>query len=152
MKLKSLYGIALAILSVNFANADIVVNLPADCSLKTIDYYYAPIQRYAAAKTRSDRGIVADSVQVKDSKAVIGIPDTSDSYLFGLKVEDNGIDLYAIPGENLEVDITSCKPFNYTMRGSLLLEGISQPGLDIRSIRVRKGQRQGVLVEGRLFA
>ena len=126
MKAKYFLGILSIMGSFGISNADITVKLPSDCSVKSIAYYYAPIKQYASAKTRAERGMVTDSVAVENSKALIAIPTTADSYLFGLNLDDNNMGLYVVPGENINVDVTSCNPFSYTMNGSALIEGMNQ--------------------------
>lgn len=115
-----------ALLFTGEVKADINITLPDNCSLKSIAYYYAPIKQYAAAKTRAERGIVADSVQVVNYKATIQIPGEADSYLFGLNVKENNIPLYVAKGENINVNINSCNPFDYTLSGSNLVEGMNE--------------------------
>ena len=123
---KYLFGLLSVIGCYGISHADIVVNLPENCPLKTISYYYAPIKQYAEAKTRTERGLVSDSVTIDKSKAVIAIPTSQDSYLYGIDLEGNNISLYAVPGENIEINVSSCDPFSYTMSGSALIDGLNQ--------------------------
>ncbi|MCH5240256.1 MAG: TlpA family protein disulfide reductase [Muribaculaceae bacterium] len=108
------------------SQADINVTIAKDCPLQTINYYYAPIKQYAAAKTRAERGLVADSVAVVNSKAVIAIPTEADSYLFGLNLNGNNVDIYAAKGDNVNLDVTSCNPFTYSLSGTGLAEGMNE--------------------------
>ena len=116
----------LALSASGMALADIVVNLPKECSSDTVYYNYAPIKQYASGKSKADRGLVEESVAVNDSKAVIAIPQSDDSYMFNLNINRNRVSLFAIPGENIEVNVSSCNPFDYTMKGSLLVDGMNQ--------------------------
>lgn len=125
MKIKLLTGL-LVISAAGIANAEINVTVPQNCGLKSIAYYYAPIKQYAAAKTRAERGIVSDSVSIVNSKAVIAIPKEAPGYLFGLNLEDNNIQIYAAPGETVNVDVTSCAPFDYTLSGSEMANGMNE--------------------------
>lgn len=126
MNTKFLFASLLAVSTTGMALADIVVNLPKECSLETLNYNYAPIKQFAEAKSRADRGLVEEKVHVIDYKAVIPIPQEKDSYMFGLNIDNNPVTLYAIPGETIEINVTSCNPFNYTMKGSLLVDGMNQ--------------------------
>ena len=126
MKTKLFIGILSAVGIFFSARADIQISLPDNCHLKSVPYYYAPIKQYASAKTRNERGLVRDSVFVENHKAVIGIPSSADSYMFGLDINDNDVSLYVVPGENVNISILSCSPFTYTMKGSALIEGMNQ--------------------------
>ena len=126
MKAKSLITLLSLLGFTGTINADIVVTLPANCPLKSFPYYYAPIKQYAGAKTRAERGMVTDSVSFENSKAVISIPTAADSYMFGLNLDNNNVSLYVVPGENINVNVSSCDPFSYTMSGSALIDGINQ--------------------------
>ncbi|MCH5226307.1 MAG: TlpA family protein disulfide reductase [Muribaculaceae bacterium] len=108
------------------ALADIVINLPANSDIETINYYYAPIKQYVSAKTRAERGMVAEELNVTDNKAIINIPTQADSYMFGFDVNKNNIRLYAQPGEEIVVDVTSLNPFVYKMSGTELVDGMNQ--------------------------
>ena len=125
MKLKALFAFA-AICGSLTAAADINLTLPGDCNVKSIAYYYAPIKQYAAAKSRAERGIVADSVAVVNSKAVIAIPTGADGYLYGINLSDNNLDLFVAPGETVNIDVTSCNPFDYSLSGSAIAEGMNE--------------------------
>lgn len=126
MKGKLFSSIILSAITVLSAGADIVVTVPADCTAKSVAYYYAPIKQYASAKSRAERGMVTDSVKIENSKAVISIPNSADSYLFGLNIDDNSVRLYAKPGENINVKVTSTNPFDYSLSGTGLVEGINE--------------------------
>ena len=107
------------------ANAEITVTVPESCPIKDAAYYYAPIKQYASAKSRSVRGVVTDSVKFENAKAEIPIPSGYDSYMFGINLNNNNVTLYAIPGENIDLKVLSCEPFNYTMTGSALVDGMT---------------------------
>lgn len=108
------------------ANADITIEMPKDCGPSSVHYYYAPINKFANAKTRADRGLVADSVMVKDAKAVISFPNQTENYLVGLNVDNNNISVYVSPGENVNLNVTSCNPFAYSLSGSPLANGMNE--------------------------
>lgn len=126
MRTKLLLSILALSGSYIISNAQITVTLPESCDQQSVAYYYAPIKKYANAKTRSERGIVTDSVKFENSKAVIPIPTGADSYMFGINLNDNNVSVYAVPGEKIEINVMSCNPFNYTMTGSALVDGMTQ--------------------------
>ena len=108
------------------AFADINVKLPADCNSKTIHYYYAPINQYVNASSRSERGLKQDSVAIVNAKAAIASPQDGNNYLYGLSLDGNGVSLYLAPGETVNVDVTSLSPFSYSLSGSPLAEGMNE--------------------------
>lgn len=126
MNKKSILGILAIALGYGISYADITITVPANCDQSSVAYYCAPIKQYAGAKSRAERGIVADSVKLVDSKAVIAIPTEADSYLFGLNIENNNVPVYAVPGEKINIDVTSCNPFDYTISGSEMADGINE--------------------------
>lgn len=126
MKGKVLLGIFATMICWYSASADITVNLPENCDVKTISYYYAPIKQFASANSRSERGIVSDSVSVSNSKAVIPIPKEENGYMYGLIFDDNNITLYSSPVDNVTVDVVTMNPFNYSLSGSDLADGMNE--------------------------
>lgn len=106
--------------------ADIIVTLPQNFNQSSIAYYYAPIKQYAYAKTRADRGVVADSVPVVDSKAVIKIPSDSQGYLYGINLDENNLPVYASSGETVNLNVLSLNPFEYSLSGSDLADGMNE--------------------------
>lgn len=107
--------------------ADIQVILPSGCDITKIDYFYAPIQKLATAKSRAETGIVQDEVVVSNEKAVISIPDIEGGCRFGmLLTEKDNIDLFAAPGENISVKVNSLNPFDYTLKGTAIVDGMME--------------------------
>lgn len=113
------------------ASAAINVNLPEQGEITSISYYYVPIKQYVEAKTRAERGMVSDSVAVVDSKAVIEIPATADSYMFGLNINNNNVQVFAVPQDNVDINVTSVQPFAYTMGGSEIAAGINELNMQV---------------------
>lgn len=126
MKTKIFISFVAATLGLGALNAAVTVNVPAQCDLTNIDYYYAPIKQFAEATSRSQRGIVTDSVSVVDNQAVINIPDGAPGYLFVLNLKNNPVRFYAAPGEDVNVDVTNCNPFAFTLSGTPLVDGMAQ--------------------------
>ena len=126
MKSKHLFSFIAMAAVVSAAHADIQINLPDNCDIKTIQYYYAPIVQFANATTRAERGMVQDSIPVVNGKSVIVEPQNKEAYLYGLGIGNNGLSLYLAPGENVKVDVTSCDPFSYSLSGSPLADGMNE--------------------------
>ena len=109
------------------SNADIKVTLPDNCDAKTIKYFYAPINKYATAKTRAETGMVEDSVAINNCRALIKTPSTTDNLFYGISIDGtNGISLYLAPGDNVNVDISSIYPFSYSLSGTPLADGMNE--------------------------
>lgn len=126
MKTKFLTSVALLAMTCIAAQADITVNLPQGCKETSISYYYAPIKKYAAAKTRAERGVVTDSVAVKDGKAIIAIPATGEGYMYGLNIENNNVPVYVSSGDNVNIKITGCNPFTFSLSGTGIADGMNE--------------------------
>lgn len=107
-------------------NAEITVVTPGNCDAQTLTYFQVPIKKYVNAKSRAERGIVQDSVKFENHRALISVPETDDSYLYEINLADNVFSVYTTPKENLEILVTSCDPFTYTLQGTDLAEGMNQ--------------------------
>lgn len=109
------------------AFADITINLPKGEKIDSLSYHYASIENMATAKTRDERKVENGISLVKDGKAVIPIGNEPSGYRYGISLtQEDYIDLYAREGENIEVDVISLNPFNYTMAGTDLIDGMYQ--------------------------
>ena len=121
--------LTVALLSVLFFNleAQINISLPENSGLKFLDYFYAPIEKLVNAKTRAERGIVNDSVKVENNQTMIAIPEGDGALRFGIAFPgNNNVELYALPGEKLNLNVNTLDPFTYSVTGSALMEGISE--------------------------
>lgn len=106
--------------------AGIKVELPKDCNLNAIDYYYAPIKQFAEAKTRAERGVVADRLELKNSEAEINIPSEANGYMYVFNIDNEEIRFYATHDENIILKVESCNPLSYSLSGSDLVKGINE--------------------------
>ena len=130
----------LGVLSIN-ALAQITVTFSENPGKKNLDYYYAPIEKLANAKTRAERGIVNDSVEIINNKAIIAIPEGQGALRFGFYMgEKNAIDIYAQPGESISIDVSSLNPVKYSMSGTPLIDGISE--INEMTFPIEERQRQ----------
>lgn len=109
------------------ANADITVTLPSNCGIDTLQVFHAPILKLANAKSRADRGLVEEKVPVKDNKAVIAIDPAEGGSRYGISFsEKDFIDIYALPGEVISAEVASFSPFEFSISGSDLIEGMNE--------------------------
>ncbi|MCH5223935.1 MAG: TlpA family protein disulfide reductase [Muribaculaceae bacterium] len=126
MKGLKFMGVAIGIGLAMPAFADIIVKLPQNCDKKTLHYYYAPIKQYAEAKSRAERGIVNDSITITNSEAVIAFPDKNQSYFGSLGFDQEPLQFFLAPGDNVTVDITSIDPFSYSLSGSPIADSMNE--------------------------
>ena len=126
MKTRNIIAFSLLLGLTGVAEANIIVNIPENCPLKTLNYFYAPIKQYAEASNRAERGIVNDSVAFVDSKAVIETNDNKGGYLYGLNLNDNTVMVYITAPQNITVDVTACNPLQYEFSGSLLMDQVDK--------------------------
>lgn len=102
--------------------ADITVKLPPNANLDSLTYDYTTIPNIATAKTRADLGTVTSSVAVKNNTAVIPIQNDKGGYRFNIQKEDKPIiRFYAVPGDNVNIEILSLEPVDYNISGSDLV-------------------------------
>lgn len=109
------------------ASADITINLPAGSGIDSIAYYYAPIENLAKAKSQAELGIVQAKAPVKDNRVVVGINDAPGGTRYGFTIAKGSfIDLYTVPGENIVAEVKSVSPFDYSLSGSALVDGMTE--------------------------
>lgn len=126
--MKKLLAIGLSVLAMSSfpAMADITVKLPANAALQSLDYDYTTIPKLATAKSRAERGTVSDNAVVKDNTAVIPIGTDNGGYSFQIKTgERSYIPVYALPGDNVVLEISSIEPLNYKLSGSALADDMN---------------------------
>lgn len=109
------------------AMADITVKLPENAGIRSLDYNYTTIPNLVNAKSRAERGTVSDSIAVTDNSAVIPIGGDNGGYSFQIKTgEKKYIRLYAVPGDNVVIEVSSVEPLNYKMSGSALADDMNK--------------------------
>lgn len=144
MKKLFISGLVAGALLPGVANADIVVSLPADSGIDTLNVYHAPILKLANAKSRADRGMAEESIPVIDNKAVIAIDPVAGGSRYGIMFsEANFIDLYAMPYEAITATVSSFSPFDYNLEGTPLIEGMNE----VNDISIPFEKRQQQLME-----
>lgn len=117
---------ALSLLPFNAA-ADVTVKLPAVSGIDSLEYYSMPISKMISAKSRAELGLEEGKVPVVNETVVIPIGTDNGGYRVGFKLSENdAIDLFAAPGNNIVAEISSVSPFSYKLSGSPLAEGISE--------------------------
>lgn len=114
-------------LSLPVLASDITVTLPTNHGFKTLVCYYAPIEKLINAKTRRDRGIVEDTVQVQGNSVTITIPDIAGGCQLGLETDKGSLVplFYTAPGDNVNIDIVTLESGDYTLGGSSLADAIN---------------------------
>jgi len=109
------------------AMADITVKMPANSGLDSLDYNYTTILNLANAKSRAERGTVSTKVPVKDNAAVLPIGTDNGGYSFQIVTgERSYIPVYALPGDDVVVEIASLEPLDYNMSGSALVDDMNK--------------------------
>lgn len=126
MKIKTIVTSIILLGCFGYVNAGININLPSNNEIKSVKYFYAPIKKLATAKSRADRGIVSDSVTIHDNNAVISLPTEFEGYQIGIDITGQNINLFASPDDNINVNISSFQPFNYTLSGSPIADGMNE--------------------------
>ena len=109
------------------ASADITVTLPAGSGLDSIQYQHAPVAKITTAKSRAQMGIVRDAVAVKDNKAIIPVSTAQGGSSYQISLGDRRyVQLYALPGESIDLNVSSMDPFDYKMSGTALINSLQE--------------------------
>lgn len=109
------------------APAAITVKLPANSGLDSIGYYLAPIQKLVTAKSRAESGIVEGKVPVVNDIAKIIVNPADGASRAGILLSQNDyIDLYAEPNDEVIAEVTSLSPFDYKLSGTPFIDGMNE--------------------------
>lgn len=118
-----LLTVPVALLAAGPAMADITVNLSQISEGGTIVEHRIPID--AMTKPRAERraATVTDTLKITDGKITLPSPVEPSRYTLTI-AEDANVDLFVAPSENIEINIKSISPLDYTIKGSELVEGM----------------------------
>ena len=102
--------------------ADVVITFPADNYADSIEIFYAPIDKLISAQSKDERGLMSDTVAIKNNMVSFSIPDNPSGYQSGIQIIDGPMIplLYLEPGKQINVDIISMMPFEYNLSGTTL--------------------------------
>ena len=127
MKKLLLAGVLTMAISSIDASATITVKLPANSGLDSISYFHAPIQKLATAKSRAERGIVEGKVPVVNNAATITLNPADGASRVGINFSENDyINFYSNPEEEIVAEVTSLSPFDYNLSGSPFIDGMNE--------------------------
>ncbi|MDE5795548.1 MAG: TlpA family protein disulfide reductase [Muribaculaceae bacterium] len=124
MMKSSLAIAALLSLAPTIASADITVKLPTGAPAD-LNVSHALIERMINARSEAELNVQSATVPVNGGTAVITIDPAGPSRYSIDIAEGVSADLYAAPGEDITVDITSLQPLTYTVSGTPLMEGMT---------------------------
>lgn len=132
--MKKIYLMALAALTFMTACAagsgearvELAKDVPGLDTLKTLVVSYSTIDNMMTAQRMEDVKIVYDTIEVKNNSASFKLKDEGPGrYSFAVG-EQNVIDFFAAPGEEVLVKVNSLEPGGYTLSGTPLLDGITE--------------------------
>lgn len=108
------------------ASADVVVNLPAESSLPELVVNHYELSNLLTARSQGDLKAKSEKIPVTKGKANITLdPEGASRYRIPL-TENNVVEFYASPEDELVVNISSVSPLKYAVEGSPLMEGITE--------------------------
>lgn len=108
------------------AIAQVTISLPPGCKMKKITTTYALLTDIGAAKTEDDFHLREITSNVVNGRAQFNLcPEGAARYVINFTPDDD-VSLYAQPGDKINVDIKSIKPFDYLCSGNELVRGLSE--------------------------
>ncbi len=114
------------------------VTLPKGDTIRNINVSHALLSNMLTARSQADMKISEESVPVTDGMAVIKLdPAGAARYSISLG-EDNSADFYAAPDETLRIDVVSVNPLDYSVAGTLLMEGMTGLEQLLRPVEARQ--------------
>lgn len=119
------FGLMMASCAAN-DGARLTINLPKGDNTETVVVSHVLIDDMLKARRQSDLNVAVDTLKVKDGKAVMAIdPAGPANYVVAVAPGVQG-DLFAAPGENIVMDVKSVSPFDYSVSGTPLMEGMTK--------------------------
>lgn len=120
---KTVLTAIIAAMTVAAANADVKVNfsqVPEDGKTVVTHILISDL-----TKSRAERraATVTDTLAIKGGEVVLPAVTGASQYTLSVG-EDNSINFFAAPGENIVIDVNSLNPFEYTMKGTELIDGM----------------------------
>lgn len=125
MKRYVLTGV-LAIVCGLSAVADVAVNLPANSKLTELDVTHYQLSRLLTARSQKDLMAKSEKIPVNKGKGVIALDPEGPSRYRIVMSDDDVVEFYASPEEDLVVNISSISPLKASVEGTPLMEGISE--------------------------
>lgn len=107
--------------------ADVVITFPADNYADSIEIFYAPIDKLINARSKDERGLMSDTVAIKNNMVSFSITDNQSGYQSGIQIINGPMIplLYLEPGKQINVEIISMMPFEYNLSGSILSQALN---------------------------
>ncbi|MDE6811609.1 MAG: redoxin domain-containing protein [Muribaculaceae bacterium] len=116
---------ALAVLTGAAQDGTATINLPENSGLKQIVIGHASIDQLVNVRRKIDLKVEFDTINVNSDKIVVNLTaDVPSRYSIDMG-KDAVADFYMAPGENINVDVESIIPLNYTVSGTRLMEDMS---------------------------
>ena len=146
---------ALALIgSVALSNAasDVVIKFDGKPSGDTLLLQRATVENLINARSRKDLKITTDTIVLKGNQAKVAIAQDA-NYRYNLVLPSRkSLDFYTMPGENLEVTVKSENPFEYTVYGSEMMNGLTQlqlaqAPLEEEARLIQSGQKKDATME-----
>ncbi len=106
--------------------AEITVTMPAEGAPDEVTVNIDLISDMAKARQFEDLKTQTDTLKVKDGKVAIPVDSRGPARYIIAVGENLFAEVYAEPGQSLQLDITSFNPPAYTVKGSELMEDITK--------------------------
>lgn len=126
--LLSMAGMASCSANEGVGEGSVNISFPADYTPATVKVTHALLSNMLTARSQSEMNIQEATVTITDHKATLPL-DTAGPARYSIELGDKlNADLYASPGETVNVDIRSVNPLDYTVSGTPLMDGMTRLG------------------------
>ncbi len=119
-------GLVLA--SCSSDNGNVKIQLPDNFDGNTLVVSHITIDNIFTARQQEDLKVVYDTLEVKNGVATMKL-DPSGAARYNIEspvMSRTEPDFYAAPGEKLDIDIKSFDPLDYTVKGTQLMEDLTE--------------------------
>lgn len=148
---KIVFAAITAIIATGAASADVTINFKALPEGGNVTVVTLPIADMQKSRAERRAATIVDTLTIDNNKLVFPLAKEAAQYSIELG-DRNSVGFFAAPGENISVDINSLNPFDYTMKGSQLVDGMqtmnskTAPIIEqIRALRQQESSDQAAL-------
>lgn len=136
------------------AAAQITINMPMPAPTKQLYVARTTIEGLANARNQNDLVIIRDTINIPESGTLTMPVPTDGNYKYKIAFDEtNGAEFFTAPGDKLTVDFTQFTPVRFTVKGSPLMDGITEIltaalPIEVMANEIQEGKRPKEEMQG----
>ncbi len=121
--LLSVLSSPLSLLAENSSTGSLTINLPSEYTVDKVIVSRVSLDDMLANRQQA---AAIDTLSVENGVSATLLDITTPAYYNVILSPESNVNVYAAPGENLTVTVNSLTPYDYTVSGTPLMEGITE--------------------------